>query len=73
MATEHHSHFNHRRPIEQIFNDLEAYLDFCRIELRNFNPAELYRKDSANYTAYIASKRPRKPYQGNNPRHKPRH
>lgn len=73
MATEHQSYFNHRRPIDQIFNDLEAYLDFCRIELRNYNPAELYRKDSPNYMAYVSSKRPRKPYQGNNPRHKHKH
>jgi len=52
-------------------------LDYCRIELCDFNPADLYRKDSANYQAYLQSKRPRrpwvdrgerKPYQGKNPR-----
>ena len=35
--------------------------------MRKFDPAELYRKDSKSYGAYLASKRPKKPYQGNKP------
>jgi hypothetical protein len=71
MATTEPSVFYHgRRTVDQIFDDLDTYLDFCRFELRDYNPAELYRRDSANYTAYLASKRPRKPYLGNNPRNK---
>ena len=54
--------------VNKIFDDLEAYLDFCRFNLLPFNPAELYRKDSANYIAYQNSKRPRKPWNNNNRR-----
>ena len=53
---------------ERVFDDLDAYLDYCRFELCEFNPADLYRKDSVNYQSYLASKRPRRPYQGNKPR-----
>jgi len=61
-------YFESRPDVVKVFDDLDAYLDFCRFELRDFNPADLYRKDSANYQAYLASKRPRRPYQGNKPR-----
>ena len=61
------SYFESRPDVVKIFEDLEAFHDFCRIELRKFDPADLYRKDSKSYGAYIASKRPRKPYQGNKP------
>lgn len=62
------SYFEDRADVVKIFEDLEAYQDFCRFELREFNPAELYKKDAPNYGAYLASKRPRRPYQGKNPR-----
>ena len=62
------SYFGDRPDVVKIFDDLEAYHDFCRFELRPFNPAELYKKDAPNYGAYLASKRPRRPYQGNKPR-----
>ena len=55
-------YFERRPDIVKIFDDLDAYLDFCRFELREFNPADLYKKDSANYQAYLASKRPRRPW-----------
>jgi len=54
------SYFESRPDVVKIFEDLEAYHDFCRFELRKFDPAELYRKDSPNYYAYIQSKKPRK-------------
>ena len=53
--------------VNKIFDDLDAYLDWCRFELQPFNPADLYRKDSATYSSYLNSRRPRKPYQGNKP------
>lgn len=62
-----YAYFNNRPDVVKVFDDLEAYHDFCRFELRDFNPAEMYRRDSANYGAYLASKRPRRPYQGNKP------
>lgn len=74
-----YNYFENRPDVVRIFDDLEAYHDFCRFELCDFNPADLYRKDSKNYQAYLASKRPRrpwngerKPYQGNKPRYENR-
>jgi hypothetical protein len=63
-----YAYFENRPDVVRIWDDLDAYLNYCRIELVEFNPADLYRKDSANYQAYLASKRPRRPYQGKNPR-----
>jgi hypothetical protein len=63
------NYFETRPDIVRLFDDLEAYQDFCRFELREFNPAELYKKDAPNYGAFLASRRPaRKPYLGKNPR-----
>jgi hypothetical protein len=62
------NYFETRPDIVKIFDDLEAFHDFCRFELREFNPSELYKKDAPNFGAYLASRRPRKPYQGKNPR-----
>ncbi len=61
-------YFANRPDVVKVFDDLEAYHNWCRFELREFNPAELYKKDAPNYSAYLASKRVRKPYQGKNPR-----
>jgi len=63
--------------VERVFDDLDRYLDFCRFELRDFNPAHLYDKSNENYRAFLNSQRPprqwqdrgeRKPYLGKNPR-----
>jgi hypothetical protein len=58
--------------VVKLFDDLEAYHDWCRLELCEFNPADLYKKESANFQAYLASKRPRRPYMGNKPRYNTR-
>jgi hypothetical protein len=50
--------------VNKIFDDLDRYLDFCRIELRDFNPAHLYDKGNDTYRAFLDSQRPRRPYQG---------
>ncbi len=63
-----YAYFENRPDVVKVFDDLDDYLNFCRFELCDFNPADLYRKDSVNYQAYLNSKRPRKPYQGNKPR-----
>lgn len=31
--------------VEKIFEDLEKWLDYCRFNLRPFNPKDLYRSD----------------------------
>jgi len=61
-------YFENRPDVVKVWDDLEVYHDWCRLELCDFNQADLYRKDSVNYGAFLASKRPRKPYQGNKPR-----
>jgi len=60
-----------RPDIVKIFDDLDAYLDFCRFELRPFDPAHLYRKDSEHYRAFLNSQRPRRDYRDfkNKPKH----
>ena len=63
-----YNYFENRPDVVKVFDDLEAYHNWCRFELREFNPAELYKKDAPNYSAYLLSKRPRRPYQGKNPR-----
>ena len=45
--------------VEKIFDDLERYHDFCRFELREFNPSHLYDKANDNYRAFLNSMRPR--------------
>jgi hypothetical protein len=48
--------------VNKIFDDLEAYQDFCRLELREFNPSHLYNRDNVNYRAFQDSQRPRRPW-----------
>ena len=62
------SYFETRPDVVRIFEELEAFQDWCRFELREFNPAELFHRDAPNYGAYLASKRPRRPYLGTKPR-----
>ena len=68
------SYFESRPDIVKIFEDLEAYHDFCRFELIKFDPSELYRRDSPNYIAFFYNKKPRKPFNNNkNWNGKPKH
>ena len=62
------SYFETRPDVVRIFEELEAFQDWCRFELREFNPAELFHREAPNYGAYLASKRPRRPYLGSKPR-----
>lgn len=32
--------------VNQIYHDLEEYLNYCRFELIDFNPKDLYKSDS---------------------------
>jgi hypothetical protein len=49
--------------VEKVFNDLDQYLDFCRFELREFNPSHMYDKASDNYRAFLNSQRPPRQWQ----------
>jgi hypothetical protein len=56
------SYFESRPDIVKIFEDLEAYHDFCRLEARRFDPADLYNRHSKSYTAFITSMNIKTPY-----------
>ena len=62
------SYFETRPDVVRIFEELEAFQDWCRFEQSEFNPAELFHREAPNYGAYLASKRPRRPYLGTKPR-----
>ena len=55
--SEETAYYRKRPEIVKIFDDLDEYLAFCRNRMCAFNPAELYRKDSANYRAFLAHKK----------------
>lgn len=57
-------YFDRRPDIVKIFDDLDSFLDFCRIELLPYNPADLYNKHSRVWQSYEKSTRPRKPWNG---------
>jgi hypothetical protein len=38
--------------VEQIFNDLDKYRDFCRYEGKVFNESALYNKRDGNWQLY---------------------
>lgn len=63
------SYFESRPDIERLFDDLESYHDYCRLELCEFNPAHLGDRSNPIFNSYLASKRPRKSYQGTKPRY----
>jgi hypothetical protein len=45
-----------KQAYDKVFHDLEEYLDFCRFELREFNPAHLYDKGNWNFRAFLGYK-----------------
>lgn len=55
-----HKYLAMKPEVTKIFDDLEAYLDFCKMEMLPFNEADLYRKSSPTYSAYLNSKKPRR-------------
>ena len=57
--------------VEKIFDDLDKWLDYCRFNLLDFNPADLYRSpEYKNYQRWNSGgeRRPRTEYKGKNPR-----
>ena len=41
-----------RSAYQKVFNDLDAYRDYCRFEGKVFNEAALYKKEDPNWQAY---------------------
>jgi hypothetical protein len=55
--------------VEKIFTDLETYLDYCRINLVKFDPADLYKsRDWRESQRSSGVPYERKPYLGKKPR-----
>jgi hypothetical protein len=54
--------------VKKIFDDLDAWLDHCRLNLINYDPKDLYKSQEYKYFARPAWNGERKPYLGKNPR-----
>ncbi len=80
-------YFENRPDVVKVWEDLEAWHDYCRFNLLDFNPAHLYkspeykefaRKKNGNYRFQGKNGNAkfnngeRKPYQGNKPRYENR-
>ena len=63
MATNYkgYAYFESRPDIVKIFDDLDAFRDFCRFEMCDFNEANLYNRQSDIWNRYFQSTRPRRP------------
>jgi hypothetical protein len=59
-----YSYFENRADVVKIFDDLEAYLDYCKMEMFPFNEADLYNRESWAWRNFEKSKRPKKPWNG---------
>jgi hypothetical protein len=70
------NYFESRPDIVKIFDDLEAFKDYCCMEMNPFNEADLYNNRSwvwRNFQDKINGRKPyKKPYQGNKPRYENR-
>ena len=55
------SYFQTRPDVVKIFDDLDAFRDFCRFEMCEFNEANLYNRQSPIWNHYFQSTRNRKP------------
>jgi hypothetical protein len=67
-----YKYFENRPDVVKIFEDLEAFHDWCRLEMAPFDESFLYNRESWAWRNFDKSRRPRKPqngYQGHN--HKP--
>lgn len=61
-----YKYFENRPDVVKIFDDLEAFLDFCRMEMFPYNEADLYNRDSWVWRNFEKSRRPKKQFNGNN-------
>ena len=67
-----YKYFENRPDVVKIFEDLEAFHDFCRIELLPFNEADLYNKHSRIWQSFERGTNPR-PWKGKPRTNKPYH
>ena len=55
--------------VTKIFDDLDAWLDYCRFNLLPFNPADLYKSREWRESQRGNGTYERKPYLGKKPRY----
>lgn len=58
--------------VTKIFDDLEKWHDYCRFEMINFDPKDLYRSKEYKDWSRGSDRRPRGEYKGNKPRYENR-
>ena len=56
--------------VTKIFDDLDAWLDHCRFEMIDFNPAHLYKSKEYKEWAKNRERGGNKPYRSNKPKFK---
>ena len=54
-------YFDNNPEVVQIFTDLEKFENFCRFEGYRFDEADLYKKSSTSYQAFLRGPVRRKP------------
>jgi hypothetical protein len=54
------SYFADRPDVVKIFDDLEAFHNFCRLEMCEFNEANLYNRSSDIWNKYYFSTKPKR-------------
>jgi hypothetical protein len=72
-----YKYFENRLDIVKIFDDLEAFRDWCCLEMAPFDESFLYNRESWAWRNFEKSRRPkrpdgtreRKPYLGKNPKY----
>ena len=57
-------YFASRPDIVKLFDDLDAFRDYCRIELHPFDESHLYNRESWVWRNFEKTRRPRKPFTG---------
>lgn len=61
MAKKNQTYFESRPDIVKLFDDIDAFHDFCRFEMLPFNPADLYNRASWVWRKYENRNKPRAP------------
>ena len=65
-----YKYIENRPDVVKIFEDLEAFHDWCRFEMAPFDEAFLYNRESWAWRNFDKSRRPKKAFNNNN-NHKP--
>ena len=59
-----YKYFENRPDVVKVFDDLEEFHNFCRLEMIPFNESHLYNRESWQWRNFEKSKRPKKPFTG---------